>query len=301
MNKALFFFLLSLTLGLNACIKDTTESDKKVENEQEIQAYIARKNISARKTESGLYYAVTPGSGTRVPAEGDQVQLHYVLSRIADDVIIDSSRVSRNQPLKLPFGSIVGTEGLREGISLLKEGDKAVLLLPSSLAFGSRGSAGLLPYSTIRYDVNVLKIRSEEEQIQEYLQTNNLRVDERTETGLRFTLLQKSTLANADTVKATDTQVFVTYTGTLLDGTQFDSNASSTTGTAFNVSSETSSIKGFREGLLKGLREGDKVRIIFPSSLGYEKAGRINQTTSLYTIQPYSPLQFEIEIKSITR
>ncbi len=295
MNKALSFLLLSLTLGLNACLKDTTEADKKVENEQEIQAYIARKNLDAKKTTSGLYYAVTPGNGMRVPAEGDQVQLYYVLSRITDDVIIDSSRVSKNQPLKLTIGSFTGTEGLREGISLLKEGDKAVLLLPSSLAFGARGGPGLLPYSTIRYDINVLRIRSEEEQIQEYIQTNNFRVDERTETGLRFTLIQKSTLANADTVKATDTQVSVEFTGKLLDGTVFQPTATQT----YSASSTSGLVKGFTEGMLK-MKEGDKARIIFPSSLGYEKTGRTNQTGQ-YTIQPYSPLQFEIEIKSITR
>jgi len=105
MNKAFSFFLLSLTLGLNACIKDTTEADKKLENEREIQAYIARKNISAKKTESGLYYTVlTPGSGTRVPAEGDQVQFYYVVSRIADDVIIDSSRVSKKSAFQTRRG-----------------------------------------------------------------------------------------------------------------------------------------------------------------------------------------------------
>ncbi len=288
MNKALFFLLTGLTLGLSSCLKNNIEEDKKAENEQEIQKYIADKKLTVTKTTSGLYYAITQPSGSsRVPVLGDAVTFHYVLRRLMDDVIIDSSRVSKNKPFKLTFGINRGTLGLNEGLGLLHEGDMGLLLVPSYLAYGAGGGAALLPYSTIRYDLNVLKIRNEDEQINDYVAENKLRVDERTESGLRFTYLQKG-LATADTVKATYT-VNATFTGKLLDGTVFQPEATS----SYNLTNTTGTIKGFREALLK-MRVGDKVRVIFPSPLGYG-------TTGSSSILPYSPLIFEILVNSVTK
>ncbi|MCY7352861.1 MAG: FKBP-type peptidyl-prolyl cis-trans isomerase [Cytophagaceae bacterium] len=294
MKKIPYFLLFGLSLGLSSCIKDTTAEDKKQENDDEIRAYIARKNIPAKKTESGLYYVVTQtASGGRTPVVGDQVTLHYIISRISDDVIIDSTQVAKNKPLLISFGGTNLIPGLTEGISLLREGEKATLLIPAHLAYGDAGSAALLPYAVVRYDVSVLKVRSEEEQIVEYTNTKNLKIDKKTESGLRFTQLLKVE-GVADTVKATST-VSVKYTGKLLDDTQFDS------GTApFNLGTANSVVKGFLEGLV-GLRVGDKARLIFPSSIAYGKDGRLNETTRKYTIPPYSPLVFEVEIISVTK
>jgi FKBP-type peptidyl-prolyl cis-trans isomerase len=300
MNRSFYFLLLGLAIGWSSCQKSKLLEEKEQENDQEIQAYITRKGINATKTASGLYYAITTPSGsTRVPVLGERVTFHYVVTRLMDEVIIDSSRVAKNRPATLIAGiyPVRIPTGLIDGLSLLHEGDKAVLLLPSQLAYGGDGTAALLPYSTIRYDINVLKIRSEDEQINDYVAANNLRVDSLTTSGLRFTLLQRPT-ATADTVKATDTQVAVTYVGKLLDGTMFDPDPTRTNATTssatFNLTNANSTIKGFREGLLK-MRVGDKARFIFPSSIGYGTTG------SGTKIAPYTPLVFEVTVTSATQ
>ena len=292
MKKIPYFLLLGLSLGLSSCIKDNIIEDKKQENDGEIRAYIAKKNLTAKKTESGLYYAITQtGSGARTPVDGDQVTFHYVISRITDDIIIDSTQVAKNKPLLIPLGGTNLISGLREGLSLLHEGEKAILLIPSHLAYSDAGSAALLPYAVVRYDVNVLKVRSEEEQIGEYIKVKNLKIDKKTESGLRFTQLVKAE-GVADTVKAKST-VTVKYTGTLLNDTQFDTGTSS-----FNLGTANSTIKGFSEGMI-GLRVGDKARLILPSSIAYGKEGKTNP--GKVNISPYSPLVFEVEIISVAK
>lgn len=283
---------MGLLLGLSGCLKNDTEEERLAENEREIQAYITRNNLTVQKTASGLYYAITQPSGSsRLPAKGELVTFHYTLRRLMDDVIIDSSRVSRNRPVKLIFGVQGNTEALREGIGLFHVGDKGLVLSPSSLAYGATGGPALLPYSTLRYDFNILNIQNEDEQIEAYIGDNNIRVDERTESGLRITYLQRAA-AGADTVKETSNPT-IRYNTKLLDGTQVDPNPRQTaelfTQTSFDLSKV---VKGFREVLLK-LRVGDRVRAIMPSAIGYGTDG----TTS---VPPYSPLVFDIEVRSVT-
>lgn len=294
--------LAALVLGLSSCLKNDLEEEKLAENEREIQAYIAKNNLSVQKTASGLYYAITQPSGSsRLPAAGDVVTFHFVRRRMMDDVIIDSSRVSRDRPINFTVGlSRYGsfyTQGLIEGLSLFHPGDKGLILVPSRLAYGPAGGPGLLPYSNLRYDLTILKVRSEDDQIEDYIRDNTIRVDERTDTGLRLTYLQRAA-AGADTVKAT-TKPQLRYNLKLLDGTQIDPNPRSSNNLFGelnpDLSDEKSVIKGFREAVLK-LRVGDRVRAIMPSTIGYGTAGNSDGR-----VPPYSPLVFDIEVISVPK
>mgnify|MGYP003547348510 CR=1 FL=1 len=48
--------------------------------------------------------------------------------------------------------------GWTEGLGLLGEGGKAVLYIPSELAYGSRGNHSIAPNSTLIFDVEILKV-----------------------------------------------------------------------------------------------------------------------------------------------
>lgn len=294
MKRSLIWGLAALVLGLSGCLKNDLEEEKLAENEREIQAYITKNNLPVQKTASGLYYAITQPSGSsRLPAKGELVTFHFTLRRLLDDVIIDSSRVARNRPIKLIFGVQGNTEALREGIGLFHTGDRGLVLAPSNLAYGAAGGPGLLPFSTLRYDFNILNIQNEDEQIEAYIRENNIRVDERTDTGLRLTYLQRAA-AGADTVKATSSPT-IRYNTKLLDETQIDPNPR--TGNLFTTSSFDLSkvVKGFQEALLK-LRVGDRVRAIMPSTIGYGTTGNSDGR-----VPPYSPLVFDIEVISIPK
>jgi FKBP-type peptidyl-prolyl cis-trans isomerase len=48
--------------------------------------------------------------------------------------------------------------GWTEGLSLLGEGGKATLYIPSDLAYGERGNRAIAPNSVLIFDVEVLKV-----------------------------------------------------------------------------------------------------------------------------------------------
>ncbi len=121
---------------------------------------------------------------------------------------------------------------------------------------------------------------SEEVQIENYIKKNALKVDFKSNSGLRFILNQESkegmSLKQGQSVK-------VKYSGRLLNDKQFDAGS-------FNfILGVGQVITGFDEGIAR-LKVGEKGTLIFPSSIGYGAAGAGSD------IPPNSPLIFEIEV-----
>ncbi|MEZ4904144.1 MAG: FKBP-type peptidyl-prolyl cis-trans isomerase [Spirosomataceae bacterium] len=166
-----------------------------------------------------------------------------------------------------------------EGIANMKVGERAVFLMNHYLAFGSQSDDLLPAYSAVGADVEVVRVRNEEQQIEDYIADKKLTVTEKTSTGLRF--IQTLTTTNAQVMSGNT--VSVKYTGKLLNDKEFDSGE-----LAVKVGTN-GVIKGFEEGISK-MRIGEKAILIFPSALGYGTKGAGT------SIRPYAPLLFEVEI-----
>jgi len=96
-------------------------------------------------------------------------------------------------------------------------------------------------------------------------------------------------------VKNGDT-VFVHYTGTLENGTKFDSSVDR--GLPFDfVVGAGRVIKGWDQGLL-GMKVGEKKRLVLPPDLAYGPAG-ISAPDGTVVIPPNATLIFDIELISI--
>lgn len=111
-----------------------------------------------------------------------------------------------------------------------------------------------------------------------------------TKSGLQYKITKKG-----KGEKATDnTQLKVSYTGTLIDGTQFDSSyktdpkTKEVKNTPFECTPSSNVIEGWKE-ILRTVPIGTKCTVYIPSSLGYK-------SKDLGDIKPYSTLIFEIEI-----
>ena len=63
---------------------------------------------------------------------------------LLDKTVFDSS-YRRKEPLQFTVGVGQVIAGWDEGILLLHEGDKARLVIPSELAYDSRGAGGVIP------------------------------------------------------------------------------------------------------------------------------------------------------------
>ncbi len=181
MSLKKYTLLTSLTLWLIisvvGCQSGTPSSSKKA-NEDELidrlsvelisqprnQAEIDRNMIinyaidsllDVRSTPSGLYYFVQEAGEGTTPNVKSKVTAHY-RGRLFDGGEFDSS-YSRGEPLE--FGLHQMIKGWQEAIPMLKPGGKGTFLIPSNLAYGSRGFPGLVPPNTVlRFDIHLIKV-----------------------------------------------------------------------------------------------------------------------------------------------
>lgn len=110
------------------------------------------------KTASGLrYQIIQKGNGVQAEA-GKTVAVHYK-GMFADGGEFDNS-YKRGNPIEFPVGMGNVIAGWDEGIQLLKVGDKARFVIPSHLAYGSRGAGGVIPpNATLVFDVELMNVK----------------------------------------------------------------------------------------------------------------------------------------------
>ena len=133
----LFFVITSVFFG---CSKKKIEKQAKVDDEI-IQTYMAENNISATKTDSGLYVLIEEA--------GTGASTGY----FTDGEIFDQSDVSG-----ITFNLANVIKGWNEGIPYFKEGGHGKLLIPSALAYGPNGTSGIPPNSVLIFDVRLIDV-----------------------------------------------------------------------------------------------------------------------------------------------
>ena len=121
-----------------------------------MQEYIAKNKIKVAPTASGLYFIPKKaGKGTQAAA-GQKVAVHYT-GKLLDGTKFDSS-YDRNEPIEFILGQGQVIPGWDEGIAMMKVGEKAVLLIPSKLAYGERGNQVIPPCAPLVFDVELVKV-----------------------------------------------------------------------------------------------------------------------------------------------
>ncbi len=108
---------------------------------------------------SGLYYLdLTVGTGIS-PVAKDTVSIKYKGSYLSG-VIFGSDYPNYPDTTTLKFvvggGGIVS--GIDEGVTYMKVGGKAKMLLPSSLAYGPYGYATIPGYTPLLFEIRLLKV-----------------------------------------------------------------------------------------------------------------------------------------------
>ena len=133
--------------------------EARIAAEKEAEKKAFGKHIEGMKqTDSGLYYKITEEGTGKKAKKGQMVSVHYT-GMLLDGLVFDSS-LQRNQPLDFPVGVGQVIAGWDEGIQLLKVGDKARFVIPSDLAYGSRGAGGVIPpNATLIFDVELVNVK----------------------------------------------------------------------------------------------------------------------------------------------
>jgi FKBP-type peptidyl-prolyl cis-trans isomerase len=109
------------------------------------------------ETPSGLRYKILQEGSGKQATKGSGVSVHYK-GQLLDGTVFDSS-YKRKQPIDFTIGVGQVIRGWDEGIQLLKVGDKARLVIPSDLAYGSAGAGGVIPPdATLIFDVELVAV-----------------------------------------------------------------------------------------------------------------------------------------------
>ena len=94
---------------------------------------------------------------------GDRLSMHYVGTLHADGSEFDSSR-GRGDPFVFTLGTGQVIKGWDQGLLNMCEGEKRKLVIPSDLAYGSRGAPPKIPAdATLVFEVELLAINPKDE------------------------------------------------------------------------------------------------------------------------------------------
>lgn len=128
-------------------------SQDQIDNKIIIEHLVASGDLTAKNTDSGIYYNITePGTG-KAWTEGATVKAHYT-GTLLDGTKFDSS-IGR-QPLSFQLNGVI--KGWGESIPLLKEGGKGVFYIPSGLAYGRRKVGNKIPANAIlKFEIEIIK------------------------------------------------------------------------------------------------------------------------------------------------
>jgi len=109
-------------------------------------------------TTSGLKYGlVEKGKGVKAE-KGKKVTVHYT-GFLENGDVFDSS-VLRNQPIEFKLGVGQVIPGWDEGVTLLREGDKAKFIIPYPLAYGEDGRPPMIPAkSVLIFNVELISVK----------------------------------------------------------------------------------------------------------------------------------------------
>lgn len=119
---------------------------------QKIDAYLAEKGLTAQKTASGLYHIITvEGTGPN-PVYTSTVKIKYKGYFLNGEVFDETPAGQFSE-----FGVSGVVAGFGEAVTLLKKGGRGTFLLPSGLAYGTRGSGSIDPNTPLIFDIDLLE------------------------------------------------------------------------------------------------------------------------------------------------
>lgn len=148
-------FAATLFISCNNSDKETVSDPTKdytAENDKEITDYLAKNNLTATKSTTGLYYIIKePGTGAQ-PAANSNVTVAYK-GYFTSGKTFDQSGA---EGVSFPLSEVI--KGWTEGIPLFKEGGSGVLLIPSHLGYGSSARPGIPAGSVLVFDVKLIKV-----------------------------------------------------------------------------------------------------------------------------------------------
>ncbi len=256
--------LLALSLLLLfSCGDDSPDFSE----EQQIELFIQENGLQFESTSSGLRYSIVAEGLGDLPQPDDKMEV-FIRGFSLDNAIFTDN--FGGVPFIIdPFTDETSPRGLIEGLKLVGNKGQIILIMPSSIGFGTSGNANgvVQPDSPVGFVVEIgcldnseKSLDSNNERIESYLTANSLTA-QKTDSGLYYIIEVEGDGENPSSTSTVD----VHYRGYLLDGSEFDSSLDSANPANFALNSV---IQGWKEGIPLFSR-GGKGKLFIPHNLGY--------------------------------
>jgi FKBP-type peptidyl-prolyl cis-trans isomerase len=312
---------IAMLLTLSGCLNNDWEEKENHEKEL-IQNYLDENGITEeQKTEGGIYFIEKRAGTGKTPDKDDYVVIEYVGKYIETGNILETSYDSLKAdwdnadtykylvygPLKFQYGFSI--TGMNEGLSLMKEGGRAEMVIPSDKAF--------YDFNPLVYEVELLKVirdpvAHEDSVLAEYL--GYIGYD--TTTAYKDIYFKETVTPDPNderTVQSGDTVLF-RYTGrlvdsyseVLLDNRVFDTNTRDNDKVVRIVYPNTKLESGFMLALPAGLitaldsmREGTHATAVLPYKQAFDDDGLFSSVYGYTVVPKYQTVVYDIVVEEI--
>jgi FKBP-type peptidyl-prolyl cis-trans isomerase FkpA len=270
-------------------------------------------NKGYKQTESGLNYMFHTSNKGPKPSVDNIVKIDFAYRYPADSVFFESKSFGQASFIKIEPSGYPGD--IYEALRMMAKGDSASFKFNANSFFTITAGSPFVPdfinpddsifvdimmhdfFDQAGYEAYMEREReeamkgreerakNESSELEKYLQANNINTQPE-ESGLVIVVTEQG-----KGPKPTSGQkVTAHYTGTMLDGTKFDSSVDRNQPFTFTLGMGQV-IRGWDEGFSK-LNVGSKARLIIPSHLAYGDSDRGP------VIKAYSTLVFDVELIS---
>jgi len=148
----------AVMIFLSSCNPNKNIEDLEAKEQLSIQNFLSNNDtIDFEKKASGLYYFdLVEGTGAQAQTN-DTAYVFYAMQYLSTQIFDTNIGTTDTLKVKVNGGKLI--LGFEEGISYMKEGGKALLVVPSSLAFGSVGSYYVSPYTPFLFQIYLVKLK----------------------------------------------------------------------------------------------------------------------------------------------
>lgn len=165
------------------------EKDQLAKDTKTIEDYLAKNNIKATKTKWGTYIStITEGTGEKITND-HIVTVNYTGKTLDSGKVFDSNvdpKFQHVQPYELNMNEVRGVIlGWTDALLQLRKGSKAVIFIPSTLAYGKQGrDQSIKPGDCLIFEMEIKDVTTEQAMLdkqekmqQEMVEKERLRID----------------------------------------------------------------------------------------------------------------------------
>lgn len=316
MKRLIYLCVVGLFISLTSCLEDDNTDQLVQEEITNLKSYLATRNITFISMDTiYMTYSDTTrrDSASAFTGADDFALVNYNICLLSGELVETNNFALASSKKMVPVASLKGPifismakpplAGVHYALRKMKPNDSANFIIPSNMALGSYASADIPAYSTLIYQVKLVKtindpVAYDKSFWNRWVRDSLNKVDpndptianlaDTTEDGVYI----KVTKAGVSDILVEDNELIkVAYKGYLADGRSFSSDYDTI---SFTVGAGKL-IDGFENAMI-GLHQNSNARIFIPYNHAYGIKGKQNSSTYQINIPPYSSLYYEVVI-----